>query len=435
MTGRVQGSAYQFVVTALDNGYPVREGTTSVRINVVPTEQNVLEFSDLSYIARIAESELTGYRILSVKVKSARQPIRYEFVTGNLPSSDPRGMFRLDSATGSIHLEGKLDYETTPEHTLMIKASSPDSDVKPAYTVLKVIVKNVNDNPPVFDSKVYNITVPENIPINTKVLELVAHDADDPKGTHLQYHILKSSATAEDLASFSLNKDTGVLQTSGRLNTERKSSYLLRVRVYDHKRTDVRRFYDSAIVYIAVSDTNDSPPVFLPGQRRFTVREDHAVGEKVASVLAQDADENPMIRYYFEKGNELGMFKIDERSGEIKLIAPLDRESTSRYGLTVIAYDGVFVATVDVEIIVTDINDNSPVCNRAFYQVAITEGMQGSPVVARVTARDPDSSDELTYSLQGEGFNNFLVNDRTGKVQIGKTGPHIFTVSSKVPCL
>ena len=417
LIGSVQGSAYQFVVKALDNGYPVREDSASVRINVVSSTQPVLMFGALSYNKRISESAPPGQRVYRVSLKSTEGSIKYEFVKGNLPSSDPTGMFTIDSTTGSIHLARKLDYETTPEYSLMIKASSSDANVKAVYTVVKVQVENVNDNYPVFDSKVYNITVPENIAVNSEVLHVVAFDKDDPRGTQLRYSISEHTS-AEDRSLFSLNEKTGALTIVNNLDAERKSSHELTLRVKDEERSGGRGHSDTAVVKITVLDVNDSPPKFVPGHRRFTVREDHVIGEKIASVLAQDADNNPIVRYYIEKGNQLGLFKIDENSGEIKLVAPLDRELVSRHAITVIAYDGVFVAKVDMEIIVTDINDNDPVCKNAFYNIAIAENTNGSPVVSQIIANDYDSDDELTYSLQGDGFNKFLVNERTGKLFI-----------------
>lgn len=413
LTGLVQGSAYQFNVRALDNGYPVRESSASVRINVASREQTVLMFRNSPYTSRISESELAGYTVAQVKVTLNSDKTRYELITGSLPRSDPTGMFRIDPKSGTIHLVGKLDYETISQYSLMVKAFQTDSDVKPAYTIVSVIVENANDNPPVFDSKLYNVTIPENIAKDSMILQVAAFDADDPDGTNLTYHILSQSTPAGDPMMFSLNQYTGELQTAATLDAERKSSYRLVIRVYDDARSDVRRSYDTAVIQITVLDTNDSPPTFVPGHRRFSVREDQIVGDRIASVMAEDADKDSFILYYIEKGNELGMFKIDESSGEIRLVAPLDRETKESYTLTIVAYDGVFVAKVDIEIIVTDINDNSPVCSRAFYKIAVTEGVEGSPIVARINAYDPDSKDELTYSRQGDCSSKFLVNERT----------------------
>ena len=418
LVGIGEGTAYQFVVKALDNGYPVRESSAAVRVNVAKQHHTVLAFAQPSYTSKIAESELPGYRVADVKVRHAKGSINYELVAGNLPCSNPTGVFNIDPESGSIRLIGRLDYEVIPRYSLMVKASHSENGVDPAFVIVHVIISNVNDNAPIFDSKTYNLTIPEDTPASSMLVQVMAFDADDPDGDELRYTIERSPATAHDLAIFSLNHATGELTTTGKLNAETKSSYEFVIRVYDDRRPDSKRFHDTTVIRITVLDTNDSPPVFLPGRRTFRVREDHVVGEKIASVLAQDADKDPLIKYYFLKGNDLGTFTIDETSGEIQLVAPLDREITSEYALTVVAYDGVFVAKINVDIIVTDINDNSPVCKRAFYEIAVSEAVQGSPVVAHVNAFDADSDDEVSYSLQGDGANKFLVNERTGKFSI-----------------
>lgn len=62
----------------------------------------------------------------------------------------------------------------------------------------------------------------------------------------------------------------------------------------------------------------------------------------------------------------LGQFTVDQIEGEwtISSKKPLDREDTEKYLLKVMASDGKFQATTEVEIFVLDINDNSPECGQ-----------------------------------------------------------------------
>ena len=416
LIGRPEGKAYQFVIKALDNGYPGRENSAAVRINVVSPEERVLKFDRASYVARIAESALSGYRVTDMHAGSGRK-VKYEFISGNLPSSNATGVFTIGSNSGAIHLVGKLDFETVPSYNLLVKASDVGNAAANAFMHVTVIVENENDNPPVFDSKIYDVTIAENIPVNTKIVQVSAIDADDPEGTQLKYRFVKSKMVADGKDLFAIEHRTGIVKTISKLDTKTKSSYEIEVVVQDGRKTDNKRFNDTTKVRITVLDTNNSPPVFVSGRRRFSVREDHVIGEKVAAVLAQDRDKDSKIRYYIMKGNELGRFEIDEVTGEIKLIDKLDRETVSSYSLTVMAYDGVYTATVDLAVIVTDTNDNSPSCIKAFYSINVMESTQTRPVVAKIEATDPDTDDRLVYSLQGDGFSKFLVNERTGEFE------------------
>lgn len=416
LTGRPEGKAYQFVIKALDNGYPGREDSAAVRINVISPEEQVLKFDRASFVVRIAESTPSGYRVADMHAGTGRK-VKYQLIDGNLPSSNATGVFTIGINSGAIHLTGKLDFETVPSYNLLVKASEVGNAAANAFMHVTVMIENVNDNAPVFDSKIYDVTIAENIPVNTKIVQVSAIDADDPEGTQLRYRFVKSTIGADGSSLFAIGHHTGIIKTISKLDTKTKSSYEIEVIVQDGRKTDKKRFNDTTKVRITVLDTNNSPPVFVSGRRRFSVREDHVIGEKVAAVLAQDRDKDSRIRYYIVKGNELGRFEVDEMTGEIKLIAKLDRETISRYSLTVLAYDGVFTATVDLTIIVTDTNDNSPSCMKAFYSINVMESTQTRPIVAKIEATDPDTDDRLVYSLQGDGFGKFLVNERTGEFE------------------
>lgn len=47
---------------------------------------------------------------------------------------------------------------------------------------------------------------------------------------------------------------------------------------------------------------------------------------------------------------------------------PLDREEQDIYLLNITASDGLFVTQAMVEVIVSDVNDNSPVCDQVSFR-------------------------------------------------------------------
>jgi len=55
---------------------------------------------------------------------------------------------------------------------------------------------------------------------------------------------------------------------------------------------------------------------------------------------------------------------------------PLDRETASSYRVTVLAVDGgrpARTGSIDVDVIVGDVNDNRPVFERATYDVEVSD--------------------------------------------------------------
>lgn len=81
------------------------------------------------------------------------------------------------------------------------------------------------------------------------------------------------------------------------------------------------------------------------------------------------------------EGDILGQFAVEQIEGEwtISSKKPLDREDTEKYLLKVVASDGKFQATTEVEIFVLDINDNSPECGQVRCQFWDMRGIKGDP--------------------------------------------------------
>lgn len=69
-------------------------------------------------------------------------------------------------------------------------------------------------------------------------------------------------------------------------------------------------------------------------------------------------------------------FLISQTTGKIYVRRPIDFESTqkSSFYVTVEASDGEFSSTAVVNVTVTDVNDNIPVCTPTEYNVTIDEG-------------------------------------------------------------
>ena len=73
-------------------------------------------------------------------------------------------LFTINRTTGEIIVIGDLDRETTATHNLIIKATNNATYVASGtYNVMtdttlkevQIVVKDINDNAPVFDNKIY----------------------------------------------------------------------------------------------------------------------------------------------------------------------------------------------------------------------------------------------------------------------------------------
>ena len=83
----------------------------------------------------------------------------------------------------------------------------------------------------------------------------------------------------------------------------------------------------------------------------------------IFQVRATDADygNNSIITYSLVPSEYATKFSIDASSGNITVIANLDRENKSEITLRINATDGTFTVTSELFVIITDVNDNKPI--------------------------------------------------------------------------
>lgn len=139
---------------------------------------------------------------------------------------------------------------------------------------------------------------------------------------------------------------------------------------------------DTATVYVNISDANNFAPVFENAPYSASVFEDAPVGTTVLVVSATDNDVGLNAQITYALGEEVGDsnhvsdFTINPQTGAIVTTRTLDREMTGGYLLTVTAKDGgnpPLSDTTDVEISVTDVNDNFPVFKQPMYSGSVLE--------------------------------------------------------------
>lgn len=104
--------------------------------------------------------------------------------------ADPFDYFLLDDDTGELRTAKPLDREalenSTGVLTLIVKARElidgiPGNDKLTVSTAeATVTIKDVNDEPPTFNRREYNIEIPENVPDGTPLphLDMTVKDPD-----------------------------------------------------------------------------------------------------------------------------------------------------------------------------------------------------------------------------------------------------------------
>jgi hypothetical protein len=106
-----------------------------------------------------------------------------------------------------------------------------------------------------------------------------------------------------------------------------------------------------------------------------------------------------------------GIFNIENKGGDgvINLLQPLDREQRANYHLVALALDtsgNQVEDPVDIEVIVTDLNDNQPVFVTSSLVGSVQEDQKSGHVFMKLQATDDDSSYDnnnvLRFSKDGD---------------------------------
>ncbi|NWV59452.1 PCDGH protein, partial [Malurus elegans] len=162
-------------------------------------------------------------------------------------------------------------------------------------------------------------------------------------------------------------------------------------------------------VRVNVMDANDNPPVFSKSVYETRVAENLPAGSLVLQVRATDADtgSNGRVSYSFSNVPEAisSLFTVDSESGEIRTLGSLDFEEKSKHIFGLEAKDGGgLVSHCQVQIYVTDENDNAPEITILSLSSPVPEDAPVGTVVALLNVDDPDSGEngQVSCELSGE---------------------------------
>ncbi|XP_039240587.1 protocadherin-23 isoform X2 [Pipra filicauda] len=400
----------QLLVTASDQGISPRTATAMVIIFTEEQEEEI-SFSHSLYEASVPENSAAGTSLLTVEAyehKFMGEDIKYSIF------SDKESIFSIHPTTGTITVKEPkfLDYEVKCKIHLTVLA---ENSLNSALCGVTVLIQDVNDNVPKFEQSYYKASVWEGQSPKMDIVQVFATDLDSGLNGEMEYSILSGNENA----TFLIDSARGILATNTGLDHENTSSYRLVVQAADKGNP---RLSATSIVRIEVLDVNDNAPVFqLLGE--VEVPENAQPGFIVTQVSASDADSRPALQFGFIYDNGPGMkFAINQHTGVVTVVEPLDFEETAVYKLKIIVSDSVHQTEAELTILVLDINDNPPVFTQDSYQVNLPELISMDATVLTVSATDRDSGHNgmISYKIlsSSEGFS---IDHKNGSVFA--TGP------------
>ncbi|GAB0099897.1 cadherin EGF LAG seven-pass G-type receptor 3 [Sergentomyia squamirostris] len=374
----------------------------------------------------------------------ADDPITDENIENFDLVAEDNGLIGVNTFTGDVTLKKRLDYEnlSSPYVLFTVRATSKDGQ-RSTVTNVNMTIINVNDNNPIFSSKIYKATILESVKYPEKIATVLARD-NDAVLTDLDeingYNKITYSLAGQHSQYFSINSTTGEIIVALNQTIDRERQALLKFTVQAEdapgKASESRK--TTSDVVVDVLDVNDNPPMFSSKTYSSVIPENVPVGTPVINISAVDPDEGPggEIRYdLLNEGEVNGLLKINPVSGAVETKIPLTGKGRSEpYQLVVRAQDNggqvpkqeSLYSDAFFTLYIGDVSANDGI---PFFiaphvgQIAnVTENATiGSPVF-QVIASDPDSpttlSGMLRFSIQNDtdDANAFRINGKTGLI-------------------
>nr|XP_035144785.1 protocadherin Fat 2 isoform X2 [Callithrix jacchus] len=407
---------YILNVTVYDLGTPQKSSWKLLTVNVKDWNDNAPRFPPGGYQLTISEDTEVGTTIAELTTKDADSEdngrVRYTLLS-------PTEKFSLHPLTGELVVTGHLDRESEPQYILKVEARDQPRKGHQLFSVTDLIVtlEDVNDNSPQCITELNRLKVPEDLPPGTVLTFLDASDPDLGPAGEVRYVLMDDAH-----GTFRVDLTTGALSLERELDFERRAGYNLSLWASDSGRPLARRTLCHVEVIVLDVNENLHPPHFASFVHQGQVQENSPSGTQVMVVAAHDDDSglDGELQYFLRAGTGLAAFSINQDTGMIQTLAPLDREFASYYWLTVLAVDRGSVplsSVTEVYIEVTDANDNPPQMSRAVFYPSIQEDAPVGTSVLQLDASDPDSSSKgkLTFNItSGNHMGFFIIHPVTG---------------------
>ncbi len=381
-----QDNTYEITVSAND-------GNLSAEMDVTVTVTNVNEAPTIAGLTNIDYAENSTS---SVATYTAMDPESDDPITWSVDGTDAL-RFAI-SSTGALAFKASPDFElprdANQDNTYEITVSANDGNLTAEVDVI-VTVTNVNEAPTVTGSAAVDHA--ENSSSNVATYTATDPENDDP---------ITWSVDGTDAPRFAISS-TGVLTFKASPDFElprdanQDNIYEITIAATDGNLSA------SLHVKVTVTDINEAVSITGPTKPHYVENGMAAVAEYSAEGLET---EDPIA--WTVGGTDASHFAISEE-GVLSFKVPPDYENPSDanhdniFEITIGASDDNLSAEVEVTVTVTNVNEAPTVTGLA----AVAYSENSPSIVATYTAKDPESDDPITWSVDGADASHFAISE------------------------
>ncbi|XP_075069925.1 neural-cadherin-like [Mixophyes fleayi] len=419
---------YTMSVTATDQAQEPLIGICQVTIFIADVNDNDPKFENSRYQYFLREDTVVGTSFLCVAAVDDDQGVNAA-ITYTILAQHPE-YFQIHPSTGWVY----VNYPISQTSRITRHIIATDGGNRSTSVELIVTITNVLNQPPQWEQARYWASIPENITRDSKIVTVKAISLlGDPRVTYNMEEGLIPEANNPIRFYLKPNRADGSasILVSEPLDYEGTKFFTLKIRAQNVATVPLASF---TTVYVNVTDVNDNVPFFTSSTYEVTLPEGAEIGSSIAQVIATDQDSglHGKVQYVIlrDVNEDYGHFTINPETGVIYTTVLFDRERQVSYLIEVQSQDSSESArpgmqghpntdTAYVRILVSDVNDNTPVFPQQRYEASVEEDKDVGYVVMTVSAIDEDegANAKLRYQItSGNAKGIFDVEPEIGRI-------------------
>ncbi|NXY04810.1 CAD17 protein, partial [Pteruthius melanotis] len=390
---REEKDTYTFFVVSKDNKGELVDKPLQIHIIVEDINDNPPVCQQDLTVIEVQENEMGGNHIGTVfatdmdKEDTLNSRLQFK-IQSQEPEFPTNNLFYIQQDTGNLHLAGRsLSKRDSAKYSLKVLVSD-----RAFQTIcdVEVHVIDINDQIPIFEKSDYdNVTVAENIPIGTVILEIQATDGDEPAtgSSLIVYQVKEGDPNNTFIIETDSETNRGFVKINKALDFETMPVYNLVINATNPEPlVENVQYNSSSLTMFKVFVTNvDEPPVFLKPIYKTEVSEDIPVNTLVMTVEAYDPE-----------GDSVRVSKIvlKEVQGKYAQYLPNTRKIPFLQKSYLLVEGGSQKSKAFLILHLRDVNDNSPQLAMdypAFFCYPVIGG-------ERTLIQATDADEQLFYS-------------------------------------
>ncbi|XP_068583246.1 protocadherin-23 [Cebidichthys violaceus] len=414
---REEQDLYELKVLASDFGSPPLSSEMVLLLRVTDTNDCHPAFEKDVYIISVSEDAPQGSSLIQMRARDADEGVNSD-VRYSIPKSNQDSLISIDSESGLVTTAAALDRETQTEVWFLVVAADGGEPALSSTATVTVLVEDVNDNEPVFQQQLYNVSIPEHSDVGSCFLQVVATDADGPDFGTLLYSLSDGFDMQDKHPLFRIHPQTGELCVSQDIDRDSGQT------VHDIliKAEDPGGLSAQTYVHIEVEDLNDNAPVFNPDEYAMSISSHAQPGTEILNVIATDRDSGSFgqVTYDVLPGDMSSLFTLDKQTGTLLLTSTLTHLGAASVKLSITAQDGeghTSVRPAEITINVLRSAQAPAVFKRSRYTFAVPEDAPPGTPVGSVEAINPADSESVSYRISsGDPQGLFSVHPKSGLI-------------------